>query len=430
MKQKKIYLLVISVFSLGILSASCKKNNDAYSESGNSQNVDTLSKKDSVDAAIFVITDFGAVGDGKTLNTEAIQKAIDSAAAVQGTAVIPKGDFLCGPLTLHSNMTLELQSGAVLRLRNDIADYPVANNRYLNFLNADKISNIKITGDGTVDGQGQPWWQAYDAGTLVPRRPQLIYMEDCSNIEISDIHTLNPPNTHFSLKACTNVVFDNVTITAPANSHNTDGINISATHVLIKDCNIQTGDDNIAINTGSFASGDIIVKNCHFGYGHGLSIGSYTSGGLDSLTVDSCTFDGTTSGIRMKSNRDRGGLVQHLSYSHITMNDIQYPIFISSYYPHEPKNPEDDPIQAVTATTPQWKNIQLNGISIKNSENALIIWGVPEGGIDSIKLSDVTIEADKGMIINNAQNIVFDKCTVTVKSGDKLKTYNADVTGL
>lgn len=142
---------------------------------------------------------------------------------------------------------------------------------------------------------------------------------------------------------------------------------------MITHCNIRTGDDNIAFSEGGGASSDITVTDCTLGYGHGLSIGSYTKYGLNGLTVDSCIFNGTTSGIRMKSSRDRGGVVLNPSYSNITMMNVQNPIFISSYYPKTPAAPQDDSTQAVTATTPVWKNMMMNNISISNCPNSIVI---------------------------------------------------------
>lgn len=414
----------------GMTSVCCGKSRDFHRAAGSpSAEGDTAGPTTPAHTGTFLITDFGAVADGVTLNTDAIRKTIDSAGVVGGIVVVPTGVFLSGPLALPGNITLELKRGAVLKLRNDIAEFPAAGSAYLNFITATKVSHIRITGEGTIDGQGQPWWQAYDAGVLTKRRPQLIYIDQCSDVKISGIHTVNPPNTHFSLRGCKDVTIDSVTITAPADSHNTDGINISGNNILITRCNIRTGDDNIAINIGNFPSSDIRISHCTFGYGHGLSIGSYTTGGLDSLTVDSCTFNGTTSGIRMKTNRDRGGVVKNLSYSHIIMTGVKDPVYLSSYYPHEPDSPAIDPARAVTATTPVWKNITLSNISVTGARQAMIIWGLPEQAIENVNLTSIDIAAEKGMLIYNASGVVFNHCSVTAKSGDLVKQYNADVSG-
>jgi polygalacturonase len=393
-----------------------------------------------IPAGIFNILDFGAVGDGSTLNTAAIQKAIDKAGMKGGTVVVPKGNFLCGPLTLHSQVGLQLDKNAVLLMRNDIAGYPIDNNRYLNFVSAANVSDIKISGEGTIDGQGDPWWTAFRAKQLTPRRPQMVYIERCTRLEITGVHFLNPPNTHVSLRDCRDVTIHDITITAPERSPNTDGLNISVKNCLIEDCTIATGDDNIAFNFGARpgsagqADGpecrDIIVRNCRFGYGHGLSIGSFTAGGLDGLTVSHCTFDGTTSGIRMKSARGRGALVSHLDYSGIKMKNVRWPIFISGYYPKEPAQPQDDPAQQVSATTPQWKDIVLRDIDIEDATNAVLIWGLPELPVENVLLENIHIHSQKGARIYNAKGITFSGSDIHSSDNEKVKTYNAEIKGL
>lgn len=378
----------------------------------------------------FLVTHYGAVGNGTTLNTSAIQSTIDSAALKNGVVVVPPGNFLCGPIVLYSHITLYIEGGATLLLRNDISNYPVSDGSYLNFISANNATDIKITGDGTIDGQGAVWWPEYKNNTLPYNRPQLVYFNNCSDITINDIHTLNPPNTHITFRNCDSVLFDNVTITAPATSPNTDGINICGNHILITHCNIQTGDDNIAFSEGGGASSDITVTDCTLGYGHGLSIGSYTNYGLNGLTVDSCTFNGNNWGIRLKSSRDRGGLVQNLSYSNITMNNVKYPILITSYYPKTPAAPQDDPAQAVTSTTPVWKNIVMNNINISNCPNSIVIWGLPEMSVDSVQFNHVNISATNSMQIYFAKNISFQDCNINIKNSPELKTYQSEVSGL
>jgi polygalacturonase len=410
------------------LICSCKKREATGQNPPNTDSIPgeiTSTPKDT-----FFITDYGAKGNGTFLNTTAVQATIDSAAAHEGVAAIPAGNFLCGPVVLASHMTLLIEQGATLTLRNDIGTYPATAGQYLHFISASNATDITVTGSGTVDGQGSPWWTAFKANTLPDRRPQLFYFDDCRDIKVTGIHTLNPPNTHFSLRNCDSVIFDDVTITAPSTSPNTDGINLCGNQVLISDCNIQTGDDNIAFSEGGGHSSDIEVKDCALGYGHGLSIGSYTKYGLDGLSVDSCTFDGTTSGIRMKSSRDRGGLVRHLSYSNITMTNVRYPVFISSYYPKTPAAPQDDPAQAITATTPQWKNIELNNISISGCPNSVLIWGVPEMDVDSVQFNHVNISATSGMQIYFAKDISFKDCSIDIKESPELKTYHSEISGL
>lgn len=396
-----------------------------------------FSRSPEIPAAIYNIKDYGAVADNKTLNTQAIQKALDAARATGGTVLIPAGEYLCGPLNLYSKTHLQIEKGATLRLRNDIDGFPSVGGRYLNFINVTKANDVKISGGGTIDGQGDVWWKATEAKTLTIRRPQMLYIEGSQRIEISGITFLNPPNTHVSLKNATEVHIHDIVIQAPANSHNTDGINISARNCTIEHCTISTGDDNIAINFGNRDQAEtdpevknMVVKDCTFGYGHGLSIGSFTSGHLNNLLVSNCTFDGTTSAIRIKTARGRGGVLDNVSYENITIKNSRYPVFISGYYPREPKTPEEDAAATIGDHSPVYKNISLKNVTVTNSQEALIIWGIPESPVQHIRFENVKISAKNGGRIYNAANVEFINSSVSAASGEKLRIYHAGVNGL
>lgn len=385
----------------------------------------------------YIATDFGAVGDGKTLNTKSIQAALDKASAEGGCVVIPAGVFLCGPLTMSGKTALKIEKGAVLRLRNDVEAFPTSNNRYLNFISISNANDIKIFGEGTIDGQGEIWWKKFTAKEISNRRPQMVFIENSQRVEISGVTFLNPPNTHLSIKDGMDVYIHGIHIVAPANSRNTDGINISAKNCTIEDCDIRTGDDNIAINFGNkndYATepecSNILIRNCFFGVGHGMSIGSFTSGGLKNLAVSNCKFDGTTSAIRIKTARGRGGLVENVSYSDITIKDSKWPIFISAYYPREPESPEGDTTTVKAAFSPVYKNIILKNVTITGATDAIKIYGIPESPIQGIIFVNVKIAAKNGAQIYNAKQVKFVKSAINIDKGDVLKTFQAKVEGL
>ncbi len=383
---------------------------------------------------VFDISKLGGIADGKTINTEWIQKALDMAGTEGGKVLIPAGIYLCGPLTLHSKTELIISKGAVLRLIDDIEKYPVINDHYANFLEVLNGSDIKISGAGTIDGQGRIWWEKYDAKALTYRRPQMLFAANAVRIEITGVTFLNPPNTHMSLKDAEDVYIHGITINAPANSHNTDGINISARNCTIDNCDISTGDDNIAVNFGGKAGStpeceNFLITNCRFGYGHGLSVGSYTSGGLRHLVVNKCTFDGTTCGVRIKTARGRGGIVEDMAYSDITMKNVKAPFYITEYYPHEPTNPGDDRATGVDRI-PVYRNILFRNISVFGADEALKLWGLPESPMENIQFENVNISAKKGGMISNAHKINFVKSQVIVSGSQSLQTFQSEIVGL
>ena len=384
----------------------------------------------------YNVKDEGAVGDGKTLNTVFIQNALDKARTSGGIVVVPKGVFRCGPLTMYSKTNLVLEEGAVLKLISDIESFPVADNRYLNFINVNNANDIKISGKGTLDGQGSIWWQRFINKEITARRPQMVFISNSTKIEVEGITFLNPPNTHLSLKNTSEVYIHGITISAPEKSKNTDGINISARNCVIEKCNISTGDDNIAINFGNkqaAADGpecrNIIIRDCYFGHGHGLSIGSYTSGGLSNLAVSRCVFEGTTSAIRIKTARGRGGLVENISYTDISIKDVKWPIFISEYYPKEPAVPQDDTVTLAGERTPEYRNISLKNIKVTGAGEALKIWGLPESPIKALYFSNVTVNAMSGVQLYHVKDAVFENCRFSAQKGERVSTFKADFKG-
>jgi polygalacturonase len=193
---------------------------------------------------------------------------------------------------------------------------------------------------------------------------------------------------------------------------------------LIENCNIADGDDNIAIG-GTSSSSNITVTNDHLGIGHGLSIGSYTSGGVNGLTVSGITFAETTSGIRIKSADGRGGLVQYLSYSNLTMTDVQNPIFITGYYPNLPSSAASSPA-GTTTELPNYQNISISNLTSTNNAsngNEGIIWGISNLPINGLTLTNVNISAKTGMDIYYANNVQLVGDSLTIAN-----EYDAQVT--
>lgn len=388
-----------------------------------------------IPSGTFDVTSYGAVSSQTTDNTSSIQKAIDAASAAGGgTVVIPTGTFLSGPLTMKSNINLNLSCGTTLRML-PYGPYPGSGSEgdRTPLINCNGINNVEISGWGTIDGQGQGWWAAYLASKADPNipdvgRPTVIGLTGCNYIEISGITILNAPNTNIGIgKNCSHATVFGVTITAPETSPNTDGINVWSPFINIINCTISNGDDNVAMN-GNCSY--IKIVGCKFGTGHGCSIGSYATN-VNHVTVDRCTFNGTTTGIRMKSARGRGGLNRYLTYTNITMTNVSTAIGIASYYPDIPAD-FTDPAQVINSTTPYWKDIVLKNITITGSGEAGNLWGLPELSITNIVFDNVKISAAKGMTANYVSSALFKNGSkITVTSGNAfVSTHNATISGI
>ena len=389
-----------------------------------------------IPTTVFNITNYGAVGDGKTLNTVAIQKAIDAcAAAGGGTVLVPAGKFIFGPIILTSSLNLHLDKGAMLLISDDLKNYPIKSKRYQDCITAANAHDIEISGQGVIDGQGEAWWQAFAADQKMTHRPYMAKLSGCTRVYVHDVTFQNSPMFHFVPENCTDVTIEHIKIKSPARAANTDGIDPSGWNFLIADCTIDTGDDNIAIKpAGGRTPGDknFLVKNCTFLHGHGMSVGGGTANGLENLTVSNCTFNGTDSGIRIKTPRGNGGLLQNAVYENITMHDVKNPIYINDYYPERtaPKDPATEKAEPVTDRTPITKDIMIRNVTITGSPNAGTIQGLPEAPISNLIFSNANISAKTGMIIYHARGVQFINSKITVADGKSLITYDAEISGM
>ena len=389
------------------------------------------------------VVSFGAVGDGTTDDTTPIQNAINAInAAGGGTVEIPAGTYLSNPLTLVSSMNLQIDSGAMLKML-PMAQFTSTDH----FILAINVSDVEISGSGTIDGNGADWWQAF-AGNNNLARPYMVYFAGgCHRVLIQDITLQNPPKMHIVFKgADDNITIQriliNTTTTSPYPAKNTDGIDLVGASCLVQNCTINAGDDNIALGSSSSSAvtSDVLITNCTFGVGHGVSIGSNTHGGVSNLVVTACSYSGTDYGIRMKSDRDRGGVVQNLQYLNLTMANVGYPIVIYSYYDSygtpdniSPSIAAADPSQTVTNTTPIWRNITISNLTVTSTTGANIaglIWGLPEMLVSNVTLCDVNISAPALTFeMYNAQAVrIIDSNLTAPSTANTLTLYNAQVT--
>jgi polygalacturonase len=402
---------------------------------------------------VFNVRALGAKGDGSTFDTEAIQKALDACRKSGGTVEFPAGTYLSKPLRLYSGTTVKLEVGAILQASTNQVDFMKTPGDWLKakgggdfnpFILGENLTDVTLTGGGVIDGGGWAWWpEAEKAREIKPGytlpRPNLVVLEDSKNVRVENITLRNSPKFHLVPADCEDVVISNVTILAPVHAANTDAIDPSGRRILITKCHLDVGDDDVAIKAGrrnskgGFQSEDITVTDCAFLHGHGMSIGSETVGGVRNVTVRNCTFQDTENGLRIKSDLRRGGLVENISYSDITMSNVVPAITFTSYYQNnsagDPNRSHADP-PVTGQNVPMYRNIRVTNVKATSLKSAGVIMGMPDNCISNVVFENVQISAPKGLLVRNAKGIQFKDSKISVTSGAPVISDNAEVSGL
>ena len=390
---------------------------------------------------------FGAKGDATTKDTAAIQKAIDTCAAYAdgGTVKLSHGTFLSGPISLKSKITLDIEKDATLLGSPDRADYPMVTFAHLPtvqpLVGSVNAEHIVITGGGTIDGNGHVWWEyvkgAKDGGVLGNDhpRPMGLVFDHSKHIRVQGITVQNAGFWQIVPYYSDDLQFRDLHILAP-HSPNTDAIDpFSSSNIIIDHVFSSVGDDNIAIKSGPIdspgpddPSRNIVITDCTFENGHGLSIGSEIAGGVQNVHAERIHFKGTDQGIRIKANRDRGHDVSNISFKDIDMVDVKTAILISEYYPKV--YPEGDVAAApIGRLTPFFHGITIENVHATGSNVAGVIVGLPEAPVKYLVLKNVDIQARTGMKIAYAQ-VVFDNVKVVAAEGQAIQVSpTATVTG-
>jgi polygalacturonase len=413
----------------------------------------------------FNIQDFGAIADGETLNTKAINKAIDSCSSVGGGKVlIPSGDFLTGPIVLKSNVNLHLEEGANVLFSKNHEDYlPVVHTSYegqelMNYsplIYAYKQKNIAITGKGTFDGQAgnDNWWPwagkdvyGYVEGTAkqhdsinLPRlwkmsddnvpvserifgegyrlRPSFVEPFECENVLIQGVTITNAPFWIIHPIKSNYVRVDGVTV----NSHgpNNDGCDPEySKNVHITNCKFNTGDDCIAIKSGrnndgrvvNIPSENIVIENCEMKDGHGgVVLGSEISAGVRNVYVRNCNMDSPNldRAIRIKTNTLRGGFVENVYVKNIKVGQVKEALLRINTYYGTYANQDGGFIPTI-------KNIYLQDITVENSgKYGILIKGREQSPVENVSLTNVHIKnAKTPMFVENSQPVIFKNSTI------------------
>lgn len=389
-----------------------------------------------------LITDYGAIGDGKTMNTRAIALAIDDCAERGGgTVAVPAGHFLTGPIHLKSDIRLDVTEGAELLFSQNPNDYlPVVFSRYegmelYNYsplIYAKNCHDIAITGKGVLNGQGQSWWpwkswqqttvkKLYalsDAGVAPERRvfgtiddglrPSMIQFINCTRAEIQGLTLKNGPMWTLHPLYSDNILIRDVTIVTEG--PNNDGIVIdSSKNVLIENVTLDTEDDAIVIKSGLDKDGlrvgksseNIIIRDCAIGRGNGgIVIGSEMSGDVRNVFVSHCRFDGTKRGFRVKSAPGRGGIVENIWVEDLLMKHVlAEAIFLNMFY--DSKNV----VRPTTTDPPIFRNFFFKNIDCVFANDAIVLVGAENSLIQNLSFEDVSMRSRNAMTLQHVDGL-------------------------
>lgn len=401
----------------------------------------------------FDITSYGASTSSND-NTTAIQKALNAVPSTGGKVVIPAGTWLCGPIHLKSKTILYLSAGATLKML-PYGQYPsttTGGKEYDNFISngSSSITDVVIEGEdkqtSVIDGQGEAWWIAYENDKDI-KRGAMIRFKKGSRFLIKNLTVKNAPGVNITISQngnASHATIHDVIIREPSSSatdvqksHNTDGISMWGPYINIYNCDISNGDDNVVADTDARY---VHVWNCKFGDGHGASIGSYTEN-LNNIIYEDCTFNGTDSGFRLKSQRGRSGDVHDIIFRNCTMTGVKNPVYIECWYDKSTKPvPSEAEAEPVTSTTPAFRDILIQnvvstGTPYNTSAKAyfpVYIYGLPESYVKNVTFDNVQIEAQKGMFLAYCNVNFINGCKITnSKTPGKLieTSYEADIEG-
>lgn len=453
------------------------------------------------------ITDFGAIGDGVTLNTQAFEKAISTVSKKGGgTVIVPEGLWLTGPITLLSNTNLFLEKNSMIRFSADFSLYPIVDaifeglntKRCQSPISAMNVENIAITGYGIIDGSGDAWrpvkkakmtetqfkdlikkggvlsadkktWfpsaaslkgqgmcvdqnvpvgPATDAEWMEIRdflRPVMVNIINSKNILLEGITFQNSPAWNLHPLMSENIIFNKLTVRNPWYSQNGDGIDLeSCENTLILNSSFDVGDDAICMKSGKNEEGrkrnmpteNVIVDNCVVYHGHGgFVVGSEMSGDVRNIKVSNCNFIGTDVGLRFKSNRGRGGIVENIYIENINMTDIPAdPLLFDLFYGGKgPMEEEESEAQsgtvttpAVTVETPTFRNIFIKNIVSTNSNRAMYFNGLPEMKVQNVRVENSVFKSNLGAVIKQTSGFEMNNVKISNTVGEIVHIENVD----
>lgn len=391
--------------------------------------------------AIFNVRDFGAQGDGRTKDTVALQKALDACArAGGGTVVVPPGIYLTGSIVLGPRTTLKLEARAGLMGSSDIGDYPIVRVRWEGefadghraLISAEKAGHIAILGPGSIFGPPVAL-----SALRNPRGPALIELTEATDVLLDGFTTQYQRLWSIHLLFCRNLIARNLVIRSV--SPNGDGIDVdSCQDVRIEHCDINTGDDAIALKSGRGLAAlrlgrpteNVVIRDCTLvsSIFAGIGFGSEMSGGIRNVRLENCTIAGRQNGILFKSREGRGGYLEDISGENLTVLDS--PTFLAIDLLKKGIQASDP----VPGDVEQWARvhqIRFHHIRVGNVAALVLARAIPAGrAIDGFSLTDITGTCGHGITLANAADVELAGINVTGFAGPLLTLENVTGTGL
>jgi len=400
---------------------------------------------------LFDVTQFGAVGDGRTLCTEGLQKAIDACgAAGGGTVVLPPGRYLTGGLNLRSHVHLHVAPGATLLASQRPDDFPPIAGReegierkvHSSLINGADLENVSVSGGGLLDGQGAPWWAAYEAtrnmrlAAKLPReaedppaaplkypRPRMVNLIRCRGAVVEGLTFKDSPGANVHLLYCENVIVTRITSSQTQWARGTEAVIVdSSKRVRISDSRMSSGADCIGIKSGYNEDGrrvgrpseDILISHCLlFKMSCGSVIGSEIAGNVRNVVVSDCVIRDSLSAMRVRAPRGRGGVVENVRVSNLVVDHCdEMAIKLSNYFDSarsegrfistEPGRQNLEMARSVKVPvdvgTPTFRDISFSGLTITRAREVAVVEGLPERFIRGVVFEDVSATRVQGGI--------------------------------
>ncbi len=472
--MKKSLLTLIIIWLAASLSAQTDKYNYLY------KNLPfTMPKVKSavIPERTISLADYNIIGDGLTNHQKTIQKAIDELSAKGGgKLIVPPGTWLTGPIILKSNINLCISKGAILLFSPDINEYKLIDTsyegqpaqRHQSPITAVECTNIAITGEGLIDGNGEAWrplkrekvtdsqWKRITGNGGFFRRPTLwapaekdlarpvmVHLVKCKQVLLQGVIFQNSPAWNIHPELCEDLIIDGIDVRNPYYAQNGDGIDLeSCRNCIIVNTTLDVGDDGICLKSGKDAAGrkrgipteNVLIDGCTVYASHGgFVIGSEMSGGVRNINCTNCQFSGTDIGLRFKSCRGRGGVVENIWLENISMiNILADAIRFNLYYGGKSaveeledgtKRPAQIAAEPLSEATPSFRKIHIKNITCSGANRALYFNGLPEMPVKQVTMENVFISADEPGELVYCDDIQMKNVKIIAKNGKSVPEY-------